>query len=196
MNDLSGLPDRLHNQPPEAIVMPTLPGEATLEQVKRAKEAAEAARTKADDKQAAYDDMAHAELNAHVSVFCDAAGKWLDIKTVQTVDQAERLTDFITGARGLFKRVEDARKAAKKPWDDLGAEVQEAFTPLTAKLDKLGKTMKAMQGDWLRRESDRLAREKAKAEAEARAARKKPSAWPVRRRNATTSPVRWKPRLR
>ena len=80
------------------------------------------------------------------------SGKWLDIKTVQSAEQAERLTDFVTGARGLFKRVEDARKGAKKPWDDLGRAVQDAYSPLTAKVEKIAKAMKAMQADWLKRE--------------------------------------------
>ena len=169
MNDQSGLPPKDHNRPPEVIEMPILPGEATPEQIARAQEAAKA--PEAIEGKQAYDPAIHAELSAHVQVFCDAAGKWLDIKTVQNAEQAERLTDFVTGARGLFKRVEDSRKAAKKPWDDLGAAVQSAYTPLTAKVDKIGKSMKAMQAEWLKREEARIAAEKREAEARAAAER-------------------------
>jgi hypothetical protein len=171
MNDQSGLPPKTHNNPPEVIEMPALPGEATPEQIERA-QAAAVVKTSADERAlVAFSPDKHAELSAHVAVFCDAAGKWLDIKQVQNAEQSERLTDFVTGARGLFKRVDEARKEAKKPWDDLGQMVQDAYTPLTAKLDKLSKAMKAMQADWLSRENARIAKEKAEAEAKARAER-------------------------
>ena len=169
MNEQTELPPRDHNQPPEVLPMPSLPGEATPEQIARAQEAAKAPE-KINDLQA-YDPAQHAELAAHVQVFCDAAGKWLDIKTVQSAEQAERLTDFVTGARDLYKRVEDARKADKKPWDDLGKQVQGAYTPLAAKVERIAKSMKAMQADWLRREDARIAEEKRQAEAAARAER-------------------------
>lgn len=169
MNDQSGLPPRTHNAPPEPILMPTLPGEATPEQIARAQESIE--RPSEIDGSLPYDPDKHAELAAHVQVFCEAAGKWLDIKTVKSAEQSERLTDFVTGARTLYKRVEDARKAAKKPWDDLGQQVQDAFAPLGAKLDKLGKSMKAMQADWLKREADRIAEEQRQAAIKAEAAR-------------------------
>jgi hypothetical protein len=169
MNEHTELPPRTHNAPPEPILMPTLPGEATAEQIARAQAAAEA--PKEIDGTIAYDPAKHAELAAHVDVFCDAAGKWLDIKTVQSAEQSERLTDFVTGARILYTRVETARKAAKKPWDDLGQQVQDAFAPLGAKLDKLGKSMKAMQADWLAREEARKAEEKRQAAVKAAEAR-------------------------
>ena len=166
MNEHTQLPPRSHNLPSEDMALPTLPGEATPEQIARAQAAADA-----PDKVegiAPYDPARHAELAAHVQVFCDAAGKWLDIKTVQAPEQAERLTDFVTGARTLFKRVEDARKEAKQPWDDLGKKVQGAYTPLTDKVKKIAESMKAMQADWIRRENARIAAEKAEAERRAR----------------------------
>ena len=179
MNDQSGLPPRSHNLPDDEMMLPVLPGEATPEQIARAQEAAKAPE-KIEGLQP-YDPAKHAELQAHVQVFCDAAGKWLDIKTVQNTEQAERLTDFITGARALHKRVEDSRKAEKKPWDDLGKKVQDAYKPMTGPPDKQGKNagalvligmrMDQMQKDWLRREDARIAAEKREAEAKARAAR-------------------------
>jgi len=172
MSDQSNLPPRDHNAPPEgALPLPVMPGEATPEQVERAQQAAWAATKHEEDALQAFDMMKQAELSAHVAVFCDAAGKWLDIKIVESAEQAERLTDFVTGARGLFKRVEDARKDEKKRWDDLGAEVQTAFTPLTTKLVKIAESMKKMQGVWLIRESTRLAAEKAEVERKAREVR-------------------------
>lgn len=168
MNDQSDTPaPRGHNNPPE--LLPVLPGDATPEQLERARQAAEAPAE--IEGLIAYDASKHAELAAHVAVFCDAAGLWLDIKTIQSAEQAERLTDFVTGARALFKRVEDARKAAKKQWDDLGAQVQLAYSPQGDKLKKIADSMKAMMADWLRRENARIAAEKAEAERKAREAR-------------------------
>ena len=169
MNDQSGLPPKDHNNPPEALPMPVLPGEATPEQIERAKQAASAPE-KVNDLQA-YDPAQHAELAAHVQVFCDAAGKWLDIGTIQNAEQSERLTDFVTGARDLFKRVEDSRKATKKPWDDLGKQVQDAYAPLASKVKIIAEKMKVIQADWLKRENARIAEEKRKAEETARAKR-------------------------
>ena len=168
MNDQSELPPRTHNAPPEPIEMPILPGEATPEQIARAQEANKAPEP--IEGITAYDTDSHAELSAHVAVFCDAAGKWLDIKTVQSAEQAERLSDFVTGARGLFSKVEDARKGAKKPWDDLSQQVQDAYAPLASKVKIIAEKMKVMQADWLKRENARIAKERAEAEAKAREA--------------------------
>lgn len=174
------LPDRHHNKPPEELALPVLPGDASIEQVQKAKEEAAAP----DEVQgiSPYDVETHAELVAHVQVFCDAAGKWLDLKAIQNEEQAKRLNDFMTGADQLFDRVEDARKKAKKPWDDLAKAVQEAYRPLTGapaakfnggKLTLIRKSMKGMSEDWLRRENIRVAQERKEAEAKARAEREK-----------------------
>lgn len=163
------LPDRHHNQPPEDMALPVLPGDATPEQIARAQEGASAPEPVKGI--TAYDKDTHAALEAHVQVFCDAAGKWLDIKTVSNAEQSERLTDFVTGARDLYKMVEDSRKAAKKPWDDLGAQVQKAYAPLSSKVKIIAEKMKAMQADWLKRENARIAEERREAEAKARAER-------------------------
>ena len=187
MNEQTELPPRDHNQPPEVLPMPSLPGEATPEQIARAQKDAEdktgtaviipdgiiliGAGNEYEKGLIAYDPDTHAELAAHVQVFCDAAGKWLDIKTIQTAEQSERLTDFVTGARGLCKRVEDSRKGAKKPWDDLSRQVQDAYSPLASKVKIIAEKMKLMQSDWLKREQARIAAEKREAEAKAREAR-------------------------
>lgn len=118
-----------------------------------------------------------AVLEAHARstmAFLDAAGEYLDLGTIETEEQAGRLNDFITGARGLYKKIEDARKAAKKPHDDAGKAVTAAFSPLLDRLERTVEKMKPMLGDYLRRkeaaERAEQARQRAEAEEKARQA--------------------------
>lgn len=88
--------------------------------------------------------------------FADAAGAWLDLKTIETEEQATKLTDFVNGARGVSKEIDEARKTAKKPHDDAGKLVQKAYVPLIEMVDESGKKVSVMQADWIRRENARL----------------------------------------
>lgn len=97
------------------------------------------------------------------------AGEWLDLKALTSEDQAERLNEFITGSRGLWKKIEDERKAEKKPFDDAGTLVQKAYAPLLDRLDKAVTRVKPLLSAWIV-EKERLARiEREAAEAAARA---------------------------
>lgn len=111
-----------------------------------------------------------AVLEAHARTtltFLDAAGEYLDLKVIETEEQAGRLNDFITGARGLYKKIEDARKAAKKPHDDAGKAVTAAFSPLLDRLERTVEKLKPMIGDYLRRKeaAERAERDRQRAEA-------------------------------
>lgn len=111
-----------------------------------------------------------AVLEAHArttATFLDAAGEYLDLGAIETEEQAGRLNDFITGARGLYKKIEDARKAAKKPHDDAGKAVTAAFSPLLDRLERTVDRLKPMLGDYLRRKeaAERAERERQRAEA-------------------------------
>ena len=81
-----------------------------------------------------YDPEKLAECQKKVTDFTDAAGAWLDLKKIDTADQAEKVTDFVTGARKVWKEIDETRKAAKQIHDEAGKAVQAAFTPL---LDKI-----------------------------------------------------------
>lgn len=109
-------------------------------------------------------------LTAHTATtaaFLDAAGEYLDIKVIETEEQAGRLNDFIVGARGLYKKIEDARKAAKKPHDDAGKAVTAAFSPLLDRLERTIDKMKPMLGAYLQKKeaAERAERERQRAEA-------------------------------
>lgn len=166
MNDQ--LPERGHNNPPE--LLPVLPPTKSEEELAAAFAEAKAKAQDAELKDLAYDEATLFNFQTRVLDFCNAAGVWADLKQITSTAQSERLTDFVEGSRGLFKQVDTARKAAKKPWDDKSDEVQAAFTPLLDKLKAVGESMKKMQADWLLRENARIEAEKAEA---ARIAREK-----------------------
>lgn len=154
MNDI---PDRGHNMPPE--LLPVLPPEPTEEQVK----AELAGRDQGGLAELPYDPVRHAAFKARVDAFAEACGKWRDLKVIQTAEQSEKLTDFISGARGIAKQIEERRKAEKGIWDAKGAEVQKAYVGLIDVMTRAIDTVKPLQADWLKREQDRIDAEKAEA---------------------------------
>lgn len=157
---MNGIIDRGHNNPPE--LLPVLPPEDIVDV-----EGLEAARI-AHEGVTTYDAEKMAILTVKVGAFANACGAWKDLGLISSAHQSERLTDFITGARNLFRIVDDQRKAEKKRWDDAAKEVQDAFAPLLKMLERCAGDLKPMQEDWLKRESKRIADEKAE---QARAAR-------------------------
>jgi len=106
-------------------------------------------------------------IRAKVQDFTDGAGAWLDLKELTSNEQAEKATDFVNGARAVWKAVDEARKAAKKPHDDAGKAVQEAFKPLLTKLELAAKKVGELQTAWLRAERDRAEALRRQQEAEA-----------------------------
>lgn len=119
----------------------------------------------------AYDPEALAAEEARAREFADAAGAFLDLGELDNEDDAQRLNDYIAGARKVRKAIDDARKAAKKPHDDAGKEVQAAFTPIIETVDRSVKRVQPMLTAWLdKKEAERKAlEEKQRQEAEAAA---------------------------
>jgi hypothetical protein len=165
MTEHDTLPPRGHNNPPEMLpVLPLSdPDEASLVQARAL--AAEAVDEKWHG--VVVDIEKVAAFDAQVAQFCDAAGAWARIKAVSSSAQSERLTDFVSGARSLYSAVDEARKAAKRPHDERAAAVQKAFSPMLEKLERVAKSMKAMQAAWLSAERARIEREKREAAAAA-----------------------------
>lgn len=162
------IPDRGHNGAPSGL-LPILPLDPDAEKVAEAFKAFAANRAEPIPEDLPYDAETWFGLHKRVADFCDAAGQWKDLKVIQSAPQSERLTDFVTGARGLSKQVEDARKSAKKPHEERGRAVDKAFRPMIDKLELVLGDMKAMQQDWLTRENARIVAEKAEAERIAKA---------------------------
>jgi hypothetical protein len=90
---------------------------------------------------------------------------------IETEAQTQLLTDHISGLRGLKRQVDDARKAAKKPHDDAGNIVQEAFMPVLDRIERAVTAMLALQTDFLSRKAEEERKRKAEEQARADAAR-------------------------
>lgn len=103
------------------------------------------------------------EITAKAKDFNEAAKAWLDLKVIDSQERAEKATDFIDGARKTFKLIDTARKDAKKPHDDAGKAVQDAFNPLLEAITRAADGVKAMTAVWLKKENDRVAAENAAA---------------------------------
>ena len=94
-----------------------------------------------------FDPAPLAEKEAQVVSFLDAAGEWLDLGEIETDVQAGYLNDFVSGARGLAKQIEDWRVKAKAPHAEAAKAVDDAAkmpatklrTALDRALDMLGK---------------------------------------------------------
>lgn len=107
------------------------------------------------------------EITSKVQDFSDAAGAWLDLGEIDSIERSQKATDFVAGARKVFKEVDEARKAAKKPHDDAAKAVQDAFLPLLKTVERAADAVKKMQAEFLKRQRDREEAEQREAQAKA-----------------------------
>ena len=161
--DNMNLPGRGHNLPPEIDILPALPPEPSQEAV-----VLEMSAAAGSNEPPPFDLAAVTAFKMRVTAFADACGKWRDLGQIQNAEQSAKLTDFVSGARGIAKQIEDKRKSDKKVWDDKAKAVQAAYAPLIDIMDRALDSVKPMQADWLKRENERIAREKAEQERIAR----------------------------
>ena len=118
----------------------------------------------------AYDADKLAEIQKSSADFLKATKVWLDMDAITTEADAETLSDQITGLRGLYKKTDEARKGFKKPHDDAGQEVQDAFNPILTKLKAAADKLKPKLGAYVADKAAKEAAEKAAAEKSARIA--------------------------
>lgn len=120
----------------------------------------------------AFDPNVLASRQVTAEEFLEVTKMWQSVEKIESETQAEQLNDQITGLRKLWKKVDADRKAAKKPHDDAGREVQTAFNPLLKKLaaaaDALKSKLSEFAAEKQRREDE--AREQAQQDAEAKQA--------------------------
>lgn len=119
----------------------------------------------------AYDKNAVDDLRNRLEKANTIAAEWIRNGAPTDAEQASKLTDFLTAVGKLRKVIDEARSVAKKPWDDKGRDVQNAFSPLLQMADAIKAKPNELMGDWLKAEQRRVAEERAKAEADAREAR-------------------------
>lgn len=108
------------------------------------------------------------DLDETIRDFLDAGGAWLDLKSIETKEQSQKATDFVSGARAVFKKIDDERKSQKKPHDDAGKAVQEFFAPLLKKIELAADKVKELQAAFLKKERDREEAERRELERKAR----------------------------
>lgn len=108
-------------------------------------------------------------LRERADEFGAAAKSWGE-SGVASQDDSERITDFITGARGLWKEIDEARKEAKRPHDEAAKAVQSAFAPLLDAVKRAADLAKELQTGWLLQEKRRAEEARQREIAEARRA--------------------------
>jgi len=118
-----------------------------------------------------YDQAVLETATAQALMIADTAGAWMDLGQIESAEESQMLTDFVSGARAVEKDIEAARVAAKKPHDDAAKAVQGAFKRPLDIVSKVIAKAKALQGDWMQRERQRAESERrAQAEEAARLA--------------------------
>lgn len=120
-------------------------------------------------------------LSSKVAEIADAAGDWKDAGEIVSKAQAEKANDFLSGARKLYKSIDDRRKVEKQPFLDAGREVDAAFNSLKETVDRSAKLVKPLVEAFLRAEE---AKERARKDEEARQAREDAEAAEAARRRA------------
>lgn len=116
-----------------------------------------------------YDPAVLDALRPPVQAFAETAGQWLDMGEITSEEEAARLNDFLAGARNLWKEIDEARVAAKRPHDEAAKAVQAAFTPLADVVAKAADKCKPMIAAWLKKKRDEEeAKRRAAAEEAAR----------------------------
>ena len=120
-----------------------------------------------DNNPPAFDAELVAEFTTKTEDFLKVTQQWMRLEKVETEVQATQMTDQIDGLRGLHKKIDTARKDAKKPHDDAGKLVQAAFTPLLTKLKTAADALKPKLADYAAEKARIEAEEKARAEEEA-----------------------------
>jgi len=120
-----------------------------------------------DNNPPAFDAEVVTGFTAKTEEFLKVTQQWLQLEKVVTEVQATQMTDQIDGLRGLDKKIDTARKDAKKPHDDAGKLVQAAFNPLLAKLKTAADALKPKLAEYAAEKARIEAGEKAKAEEEA-----------------------------
>lgn len=80
--------------------------------------------------------------------YIEASKAWLRSGILREED-ASMVADQITGLRSLRKRVDAARVAAKRPYDEAAKKAHTSFTPIIDALERSIKDMLAMQAKWL-----------------------------------------------
>ena len=118
-----------------------------------------------------YDVERFASCSDNLDKFNEAAKVWLEIEAVDTEDRAEKLNDFLAGAKKLKARIEKCRKEDKKPHYDAGLAVDAAYKGLADTLSKVDAAIRPKLDAFMEAERQKALAAKAEEERKAREAR-------------------------
>lgn len=110
------------------------------------------------------------ELEAKATDFLVTSGLWLDIKDIESEEQAQRAADFVSGAKAVWTLFDNERVKQKEPHDLAADAVQKKFKPVLDKIKDARECVVRMQTRWTQKERDRKAEEQRQAAAAAREA--------------------------
>lgn len=113
-----------------------------------------------------FDPAVFQQMEELAKGYGDVAGEWKAAAPIQDDEAEGKATDFLTGARGAYKAIEEARKVAKQPHLDAGKAVDDAFKPLLEVVKGSADAVKAKLNVWLT-EKQRQQEAEAKAQREA-----------------------------
>jgi hypothetical protein len=113
-----------------------------------------------------FDAEALDKLKVTASSFIEVSDQWLKVD-VNSDTLAGQINDQITGLRKLFKRIEDARKAAKKPHTDRARAVDEAFNPIKTRVEKAANRLKPKLAAYAEKKEREAEAERQRLQAEA-----------------------------
>ena len=99
-----------------------------------------------------------------------AADVWAGVTEIISAEQATRAKDALDQLRAEWNKTDAERKVEKRPHDDAALAVQKRYRPILAMIETCTETISPLHNGWLRREDERLARERREAQARADAA--------------------------
>lgn len=100
-----------------------------------------------------------------VNDLVEAANKWLKaVPEIKDEPTAKACDDFLDQIKKEISALDVDRKAINKPHDIAIAANNDAFRPLTTLLSKVKEMLTPLKTGWLKREQDRLAAERKRAE--------------------------------
>lgn len=92
------------------------------------------------------------EIRQRTDDLIAAADAWLQkVPEIGDEDTAGKASDFLDQLRTEYKAAEKERKAEKQPHIDAGKAVDEAYKPLTTRLQKAADAIKAKLTGWLQK---------------------------------------------
>ncbi len=114
-----------------------------------------------------FDGKVYADLRDKMVRISEDAAIWIKMGQINDAETASLAADHIAQLRAAKKLCETSRTAMKKIWNEKGQRAFDTMSRLVNTADKGIEKMLDIQGNWLKRENERLAKEAEEKAAEA-----------------------------